>query len=471
MTEQQTTMSGNTGVQGISQTATATTPCITVPHPMAECGECEVTTPTTSFKNYCPQCQAEGKLVFHEADDDFAKSRGKYGNEITCDQKNGGCGADYCSNCGKEKIKGTKYYLEKCEQQTQNISKTSTSANVKDKTFEDCIKRICSATDSVFLVINNTAILFPYTDWMSLTLRQKNTTIPAVDMDPDIFEFDYNNEGFYNKVTIKYSGGEVSKQYDDLVKKYGVLEKVVDSEVSNQNTAEYLANALLIQYIRDFNNSCKVRVLNQQNYYGGTFYNVENPITNVTQPYYLQGYTMRTQQNEPLYFDLDFRYGPEGAEELGDYQAFSSGGVGGGQQLQGNGNEQQIWADAAKIHYGDSPYQDPQEAYNALQPHLGEASCITDCYGMSAYLYYRFNNEAGIPACILQGSGSGSSGTHRVVALYKNNQWYRPREEYRQLENLFHYNDSCMQTNNVLLESPYQSFNGSSVPQSGNTGG
>lgn len=368
-------------------------------------------------------------------------------------------------------------------------------AKIKDKTFEKCIRRICSATDSIFIVENNTAILFPYTDWLAFTLRQKINTIKANEIDPNVFSIEYNNEGFYNKVSIAWGDTKLperdfssstykqqtktktttkkgtttqelsvdtdgntilSEQYDILVKKYGVLEKRIESKVPDYETAQYLVNALLIQYIRDFNNSCQCRAISNRKYMGGTFYNVTNPFTFEEEMQYLNGYTTRTQKGLPLYFDLDFRYGPESPEEILDYQYLTGGAAASSTssiQADGSATEQAIWADAAKIHYGhECSSSDPEEAYKTLQPNLGKISA--DCFGMSSYLYYRFNYQAGIPCRVYVGSGSGSSGTHRVVALYKNNTWYRPVQEYQQLENLFRYNSSCKTTNDIFLKEP-----------------
>ena len=192
-------------------------------------------------------------------------------------------------------------------------STPSGGAQIKDKTFEHCIKRICAATDSVFLVENNAAVLFPYTDWMAFTLRHQINQIKAKDMDPDLFEINYNTDGFYNKVTVVWGadeeqdkvtkdkedeedkkkigntttvqktmptgGTQLSEQYDPLVDIYGELEKKVTTNFPNEETAHYVMNALLIQYIRDFNNSCRVRAIHNNKYVGGTFYAVENPNT------------------------------------------------------------------------------------------------------------------------------------------------------------------------------------------------
>lgn len=402
----------------------------------------------------------------------------------------------------------------------------SGGAQIKDTTFERCIRRICAATDSIFIVESNAAVLFPYTDWMAFTLRQKINTIKSNDIDPDIFSIEYGTDGFYNKVSIAWGGtelpertfddfdvnetipgkivnftmndilkntrasefinntvntgidlvggvisqetdGEITKtitqglggslmlseQYDALVAKYGELEKRVESAVPDYETAQYMVNALLIQYVRDYNYQCKCRALSDRKYIGGTFYAVENPFTKESELYYLNGYTIRTQKDEPMYHDLDFKYGPESAEEILDYQYLVGGASG---TVESTSTEDQIWADAAKIKYAHAnSTQDPEEAWEMFGGKESESE--TDCYGMSAYLYYRFNNQANIP-CRVVGDTS-----HHVVMLYKNNQWQETRDEYRALEQLFRWKTDQVTT--VLLDAP----NSPGSTSSGNT--
>lgn len=402
----------------------------------------------------------------------------------------------------------------------------SGGAQIKDITFERCIRRICAATDSIFIVESNAAVLFPYTDWMAFTLRQKINTIKSNDIDPDIFSIEYGTDGFYNKVSIAWGGtelpertfddsdvnetvpgkivnftmndilknakvsefinnsinsgidlvgnvinqetnGEITKtitqglggslmlseQYDALVAKYGELEKRVESAAPDYETAQYIVNALLIQYVRDYNYQCKCRALSDRKYIGGTFYAVENPFTKESELYYLNGYTIRTQKNEPMYHDLDFKYGPESAEEILDYQYLVGGASG---TVESTSTEDQIWADAAKIKYAHAnSTQDPEEAWEMFGGKESESE--TDCYGMSAYLYYRFNNQANIP-CRVVGDTS-----HHVVMLYKNNQWQETRDEYRALEQLFRWKTEQVTT--VLLDAP----NSPGSTSSGNT--
>lgn len=485
MTEEQSSKGGgntSTENEGVANSAQETTDCVICNNAQPTCPKCVAAGKsqtssatdknaedssiaqgepgsTMSWKNYCPLCKESGHLVYHHGDKISSKPSSIDG-EISCNPDDGGCGADYCPLCGGEKMRdsdlagqgrpaGSQGQLEPCGNMGTEQIQNGGGAMVKDTTFEKCIRRICAATDSIFIVENNAAILFPYTDWMAITLNQTINHVPKNHIDPETFEFEYNNEGFYNKVTVPYEGGEVTKQYNALVNTYGELEKIVQEPVADKETAEFIANSLLIQYIRDFNNSCKLRVLNRQAYVGGTFYTVENPFTESSELFYLQAYTTRMQKGQTLYMDLEFKYGPEGAEELGDYQTFGSGG---GTTTSGptgpTGDESAIWADAQKIHYahGSCSSQDPNEAYKILQPKIGQPDCKADCYGMSAYLYYRFNNEANIP-CRVVGDSS-----HHVVMLFKNNAWQETKEEMRKLEYLFHWKTN--QCTNVLLDAP-----------------
>lgn len=423
-------------------------------------------------------------------------------------------------------------------------------AQIKDKTFEHCIRRICAATDSIFIVDNNVAVLFPYTDWMAFTLRQKIDTIKKDEIDPDVFSMEYNNDGFYNKVSIAWGGMSLperfqgkkkkqithnnftiedivdnmaksnfnfkdftknlnntattasittetvsttkkdkttqeisvdktgstilSEQYDSLVKKYGVLEKRVESKAPDLETAQYIANALLIQYVRDFNNSCECRVLTKKKYNGGTFHAVQNPFTDETEMFYLNGYNIKMRKDEPLYHDLYFKYGPESAEELADYQTFGGGGGNTSTNNQtlnvGSATEEEIWKGALvpchqtscpELRVDESDTTDPQVAEDYYNKMVKENKrfCLT-CYGMSAWLYFQFNYKAGIP-CQVVGNDQ-----HHVIMLDRGNGMQETREDYRShnIETGYRWRED--QDTTVLLPAPN---NVSSV--GGNTAG
>ena len=162
---------------------------------------------------------------------------------------------------------------------------------------------------------------------------------------------------------------------------------------------------------------------------------------------------------------MEFKYGPEGAEDLLDYQKLSGGGGQVGSPV-ASGSEEGIWADAQKIHYlrQDSrtcSAQEPKQAYETLQPKIGQADCYADCYGMSAYLHYRFNNQANIP-CRVVGDSS-----HHVVMLFKNNAWQDTRDEMGKLEHNFHWKTN--QTTATLLEATCSTAGNGVTPNTSGT--
>ena len=328
---------------------------------------------------------------------------------------------------------------------SSDLSSTGGGMQIKDATFEDCIRRICAATDSVFIVENNAAVMFPYNDWMAFTLQKDMETIDKDNMDPDVFEIQYNNNGTYNKVTATWGKttdksqtsstttkkkgkfttketnntdgtGKLSKQYDSLVDQFGELEKKVEIKATDKNTVEYIVNALLIQYIREFNNSYHVRSLNKTKYVGGTFYAVKNLYNDKTDILYLNGYTILTQEKEPLFIDLDFKYGPERVENIEDYQKYSGTGSSGtgsssgsdvkSSDLIGIGNEL-----ASKYTYCGKAHTYEQ---------MKKTGC-GDCHAMSDALYIELS-EKGYTVKIVQYVSSGSD-RHRSVMYNENGQW------------------------------------------------
>jgi hypothetical protein len=93
----------------------------------------------------------------------------------------------------------------------------------------------------------------------------------------------------------------------------------------------------------------------------------------------------------------------------------------------------------------------------------GQKFCFT-CYGMSSWLYYQFNNKANIPCRVIGNS------EHHVVEIYKNNAWYKPIDEYRQIDKGYHYNDFCKGNAPVILDAPNApAGNSTNANPSGNT--
>lgn len=62
---------------------------------------------TRTFVNHCPHCHKQGTLA------NVHKWPARHEQELTCSVAKGGCGADYCGVCGKEKYSWSHYYLTK----------------------------------------------------------------------------------------------------------------------------------------------------------------------------------------------------------------------------------------------------------------------------------------------------------------------------------------------------------------------
>ena len=60
---------------------------------------------TRTFINHCPKCGKWGTLR------NVYKPTAKYEYELTCDRRLGGCDADYCGVCGKDKFSWSHYYI------------------------------------------------------------------------------------------------------------------------------------------------------------------------------------------------------------------------------------------------------------------------------------------------------------------------------------------------------------------------
>ena len=89
--------------------------------------------------------------------------------------------------------------------------------------------------------------------------------------------------------------------------------------------------------------------------------------------FYLNSYTIFKEKDQPLVTDLEFKYGPEGAEELLDYQTLTGGSANTTTTTTGTGSatEEEIWKGTQKachqwtcgeLRVAESDTNDPQVA-------------------------------------------------------------------------------------------------------------
>lgn len=121
-------------------------------------------------------------------------------------------------------------------------------------------------------------------------------------------------------------------------------------------------------------------------------------------------------------------------------------------------SERNIWADASKVSYKsfaeNGSSHDPYIAYKYIKENKN-----ADCYGMTAYLYYRFNFEEYIPARdIVYHSNSSKSGTHHTIQLYIHNKWINPYYGYKHLNYNFSVGQSAIENNYTVYRNPPDSY-------------
>lgn len=415
-----------------------------------------------SYQNYCPQCKKSGTLIVHTASGNSGEATSD--SEISC-RGSGGCGADYCINCG-----GDKGGSDTCNDPAKKLtpaggSTGSTSStgggevvDIEDKSFYGLISQICSSTDSIFIIANNIAYLITFKELFGLEdeYEKKNPKVKIVENDS--FQEQHSNQGYYNAVEVKSEDGKVRLQYDSLVNLYGKIEKKYDlqkleeeAEANNatttnssnttgttSNTTQTITNpnvvqtqssstnkkkddkdddedsddinlnakamALLSALVRDYGNKYRARVLYDPHISQGSFIKFTNPNTKKEERFFVQGYTVHYNKNNVLMQDINFKFGPDTPEA--PTTATTSGGGSSGGITGGNGDINSLMQQAC------TQYQ--------FHHNCSTASCFQsagggDCYAWSGWLYNQAKAGGATVRIIQTTSTVASSGTHRTV--------------------------------------------------------
>lgn len=90
----------------------------------------------------------------------------------------------------------------------------------------------------------------------------------------------------------------------------------------------------------------------------------------------------------------------------------------------GSMTESQVWEIAQSMSYAHRGSNHCPSKGFALFKKGGSG----DCYDVTAALYFAFNYKVGIPARDTCGHGTGTSGSHHWIQLYKNGSWIDPPE-------------------------------------------
>lgn len=293
---------------------------------------------TKTWRNYCPLCHKVGSLTDNP--------KGVAEHEISCYPN--GCGADYDVTTGGEKLTTPRGFLvdangrsnsassvdttigDATSGSTTGVSSQSTASPLLsgEMTFQELIGEITEGIDLVFLCKRNNVVV---TDFETLYaeaeyLREKKPA--AVDsediklhqLEDGSYEMTVDQYGFYNTVYVKYNGGTVVEDYEDLVRIYGEMPITYKEPKLNKSTAIMKAKAYLAAHIREYNMHVKCNIIHDPSIDIGDIVTLENPLTlkdtirkvGGRPPEYLfvEGLSV-SWDGGPMTADLDLTYAPE----------------------------------------------------------------------------------------------------------------------------------------------------------------
>ena len=383
-TENNDNQSGNTNNNDASQNADI----ITIKNPYGLCGRCGWSPEgDKSYKNYCPMCKKTGTLIIHQSRSNSGKKTAQ--EEVSC-RGPGGCGADFCGKCGDE-LDGThRSKLTPADGTGSSPTDAGDSTGVgggsaikiPDKTFYGLINQICGAVDAVFVPANNIAYLLSFKDYYKY--REENEdlipTITPKDIITNSIETEWDTQGFYNSVEVKYNGGTLKYKHDTLIAQYGENTFYYEFKNDDYETAKAKAAALLSAHVRDYGTDIKLTCLYNENITVGAWVKVEKSVLNIEnkQPsnktkkvnhagtiedmyemmqdniygdkkvyqiykkekvetnqtdyelFFVQGYSIRWSKKHSMTMDIHLKYGPDTPNDPVNATIGVGGGSGGG---------------------------------------------------------------------------------------------------------------------------------------------
>lgn len=189
-----------------------------------------------------------------------------------------------------------------------------------ENTYEDILLRIASAIDAQFFIVDTTVCFMSFNALLTNSFVIQKAITPKIDywqLEEDSYELNANQYGFYNTVEIKYKNGTVTRDYEDLVKIFGVIKVKYDEPKLDYEGAMLKAQAYLSAHIRDFGMELKATVLHTGKLYPCNFVKLKNPLTMSEGLFFIQGVSVQwSADNQTLVSDLDLRFGPENPDEL-----------------------------------------------------------------------------------------------------------------------------------------------------------
>ncbi len=389
----------------------------------------------TTVLNKCPGCHAEGTLVYiincaanKCGNDDNPMVEGHY---ICCSKKtatkagtagNKGCDRDFDvvngSNHGNnnEKLTIVSGPTPAAKPSGSNCGDTSLSGGgsaAKANTYWEMLVQLCDPTDHDLQIV-----VFGDVCYVTQVPDASNAQI-LIDSRQNVIEdsvkITEGNPLVTNNIIVNYGQGirtnNIKVQNDRLVSKYGLSPtKKYNKPKYDYNKAVAFAHKELARLERDDGFQIELDMLGQPYIWYGMWAKTTMPKYGISDEYYITKFSLETDVDKPLQDSVTL------TEYRPTLQLASSGTTVSGGTLDSIGQK------AATFKYGGN---------------CGTGDCIEkaghgDCFNMSDWLYDKLT-AAGIKCKIIEyDSPYASSGRHRTVQLYQNNQWVDfPYQQYK----------------------------------------
>lgn len=333
---------------------------------------------------------------------------------------------------------------------------TSTTAPLLEGkwSFQELISEICNGIDIMFLVKRNMVLITDYENLFSdaIFIREgKNTAAPEEDikqwqLEEGSYDMNINKYGYYNSVTVNYSGGSVTETYDDLVNIYGEINIIYDEPKATKAEAQAKAKSLLSAHLRDFSMSITATTT-VPDIDIGDIITLKNPLNKTNKSgsneemFFTKGVNIQWDGDTLITNDMELLFGPEPPDRpevpiTGSTGTGSSTGSFNNDFVKsGCGDGSVTWDEFCHvaqtfIYSAAGTNHDPEKAWSMYGMKEGSGG---DCYDFTAWAYYVGNFKVGVATLDICTSGSGQSGTHHFPAFKTKDGNFKVADEFRQV--------------------------------------
>lgn len=192
-----------------------------------------------------------------------------------------------------------------------------------DKTYEDILKDIAKATDSIIFVRNGILVFatFPalfigQISYKDYPYYREDRPITKDVIEDGSYEIDVAESGYYNTVYVKYKGGKAKASHSELVRIYDEVPITYDEPNIDAVTAQAKAEAYLSAHIRDFDMSVDFNMLATGKVVPGHFTWIQDEKTNSVEKYFIQSTNISWSDSSSLTASVKLKYGPKNPDNI-----------------------------------------------------------------------------------------------------------------------------------------------------------